>query len=334
MEQLKCGRQLAGTKTALPGAGGTYPWKPAGRKPSARPATLTVLPGSHTGRKGPQAPTATDPPPPPPRGRGPLGGGPSPTGRFSARKLTPVRAGASRQGPRPSCWTPNSESPRKKQRRPGDAGSQATPAAVGAKAGLSPPPPSSGKKQELQKERKKGKRGEKELRKGLSERLSHTVLATESGPAACSSEEADAPRGTGRPSAGEAAGRAEAAAPSRRPRLRRAPDPAPTPGLPPSTRAERAGPHAGARSGSGPGPASRGPAHSPGSSPSCRPAPRGRPPRPERGPPLSSAVPPAGRPAPPPRGRHENPERGSAARPGRAAALGMLSSRGRFFGRK
>ncbi|XP_069902912.1 skin secretory protein xP2-like [Globicephala melas] len=70
-------------------------------------------------------------------------------------------------------------------------------------------------------------------------------------PGGCSSEEADAPRGTGRPSAGETAGRAEAAAPSRRPRLRRAPAPAPTPGLPPSSRAERAGPHAGARSGSG-----------------------------------------------------------------------------------
>lgn len=82
MEQLKGGRQLAGTKTALPGtatrccphpapgphpfppgAGGTYPWKPAGRKRSARPATLTVLPGSHTGRKGPRAPTSTEPPP-------------------------------------------------------------------------------------------------------------------------------------------------------------------------------------------------------------------------------------------------------------------------------
>ena len=48
---------------------------------------------------------------------------------------------------------------------------------------------------------------------------------------------------------------------------------------------------------------------------------RPRPPRPPAAPPL-------------PRGRPENPERGSAARPGRAAALGMLSSRGRFFGRK
>lgn len=44
---------------------------------------------------------------------------------------------------------------------------------------------------------------------------------------------------------------------------------------------------------------------------------------------------PLGRPAPPlPRGRPENPERGSTAPPGRAAALGMLSSRGRFFSRK
>lgn len=40
---------------------------------------------------------------------------------------------------------------------PGDAGSQAAPAAAGAKASHSPPPPSSGKKHELPKERGKGK---------------------------------------------------------------------------------------------------------------------------------------------------------------------------------
>ncbi|XP_032319399.1 nascent polypeptide-associated complex subunit alpha, muscle-specific form-like [Camelus ferus] len=71
------------------------------------------------------------------------------------------------------------------------------------------------------------------------------------------------------------------------------------------------------------------------------PLPAGRLPAAARPPGAPEAKPaaPLGRPAPPaapplPRGRPENPERGSAARPGRAAALGMLSSRGRFFGRK
>ena len=121
MQQLQCGPQLAGTKTALPGtatrrcphpapgphpfppgAGGTYPWKTNGRKPSARPATLTVPPGSHTGRKGPRAPTATDTP----RGRGPcpLGDGASPDRPLLCPQTDP---GASRSlAPGPETQVP------------------------------------------------------------------------------------------------------------------------------------------------------------------------------------------------------------------------------------
>lgn len=95
--------------------------------------------------------------------------------------------------------------------------------------------------------------------------------------------------------------------------------------------------------------ATRGPAHShwlhpplseapptpPDSSPSCRLAPCSPPlaPRPGTESGLPLAAPPRRLP-PLPRGRPENPERGSTAPPGRATALGMLSSRGRFFGRK
>lgn len=73
----------------------------------------------------------------------------------------------------------------------------------------------------------------------------------------------------------------------------------------------------------------------PDSSPSCRLAPCSPPPAPRPG--TESVLPLAAPPRrlpPLPRGRPENPERGSTAPPGRAAALGMLSSRGRFFGRK